>query len=207
MTEEHRELISYKLPCGDIVNLRRLTKDILPVLDRFLYQQFIAVCDLTEDWLQYQNTAEYKDMRVAALEYIEAVHCTSPDGRAIILENTLCRAYLVYQMVQSPPWSFDDFFEMISLDPFGFQKTLSQDGIVMLCAILGTVYGDDVTESNFKMLEKQTPLGRLIFTLSLVLDELSRTDDEIRKFDMMQKAFRRFAKNCLGLDSPYKFPK
>lgn len=205
MSKKNREVFTHKLSCGVDVVLQRLSKDILPELEKFQQQQFMAVCDHIEDWVKYQNRDEYKEMRAAMLAYCETIRCTTTEGRANLFQNVASIANFVYRMIQNPPWAFEVFMGIICTDPWSSQKTVSEEGFALLFEIVSVVYHDIVEERSINKSKRPTQ-ERLVVVLSYVLDELTRTDEEEHKFDIAQKAYRRFVKNCLGRDAPYEFP-
>ena len=123
----------FTLPDGTPVILKHITHKDFEELDVWVRQQFMKNA---ADATRYMNVVEKQEFMIAALAHAAKLTFQYGDGRDILYGSAYGMARLMYQMIQNPPMSFEQFKTM--LYPEGFVTPEGTDLLGKMLSLTNT---------------------------------------------------------------------
>jgi len=145
----------FTLPNGTPVILKHITAKDYEELDVWVRQQYMKNVTLATDGM---NAVEKQELLMAALAYCAKLTFQYGDGRDILFGSAYGMSRLMYQMIQNPPFTFEQFRDM--LFPEGFVNVEGMDLLGKMLSLTNTgEIQPDVDTLIEKIVEINTPVN------------------------------------------------
>jgi len=142
---------TFTLPDGTPVIVKHITQKDFEELDVWVRQQFMKNAT---DATRYMNAVEKQEFMIAALKEAAKLTFQYGDGRDILYGSAYGMARLMYQMIQNPPMSFEQFKTTIYPDGF-----VTPDGLKLLGDMLSITNTGEVQPDVDTLLQKVMELN------------------------------------------------
>ena len=126
----------FELPDGTTVLIKHITARDYDELNRWVRQQYMANCS---EATRYMNVVEKQEFMLAAMAHAATLDFLHGDGRSILYGSTYGMTRLCYQMIQNPPFSFEQFKAMLFPEDFVEEKGLWIVGDMLNLANTGKI--------------------------------------------------------------------
>jgi len=178
----------FTLPNGTHLLLKHITQKDFEDLDVWVRQQYMKN---TNQATEGMNVVEKQEFRLAALAYAATLTFQYGEGRDILYGSAWGMARLMYQMIQNPPFSFDEFKVMLYPDGYVNPEGTELLGRMLSLTNTGAIQPDietlarKVVELNYPKSEKS---GIIENTISDMMREAIDTEKTNSRSAMTQEA-------------------
>ena len=124
----------YTLPNGKKVILKPLAREDYDVLNKWVQTQYMRN---VKDACEGLSAAERMELQLAALSYAATLNFQSGDGQQILFNNAYGLSRLTYQLIENPPFSFEEYDNMLFPN-----SMLCADGLETMNDIMKIAYKD-----------------------------------------------------------------